>query len=813
MISRKIVVFSCAAFLVLLGGCETSSAASASADWQVFYSADAAETEKHAAAEIADHLSKVCGRRISCSAEVPGKPQPHGIFVGRTSFASARGVDVSGFDREEWLIRRWPEGTVISGGLPRGVLFGAYEFLERFFGIMWLDETFTHIPRQEKIALPGKIDLRGKPRFRYRGMYTWYGKNRRQSMLFRSRNRENIFLNIKMEADLRKMLGHSPVLGRPATINTLYLYVRHWPKTGMEQGYSLNKFGKRVRPVAFDGPGQVCFSSQPAREKFAGQLIEFIREDRRDEPVNYPLLYNISVHDVKAVCYCKECRERVKKYGSESGGMLEFINSIAEKVEKVYPDIRIQTSAYLDYEAAPLRGIAPRKNVTVRLSPSRWGSGFDTMRSLLLPRNARTLEGLRKWASLGSVQIWNYWVLFGDELPDVNACLINIEAIRDNLQVYSKLGADYVFSECEYPATTTFHAMRVWVGYKLKLDPFQDVDKLIDAFMAGYYGKAAGSMRRYYDYVVKRQKEAPELETRGVSYRSYADEAFFMTSEKLIQQALDAASDDPERTLHVLNERVPLDIARLIRCPDIKGSPVSAGEVHKRLRRDWTLMIDRYCKDTQSQSVVVGSRKMALQHMNRFLKEYAPVRLQLAKYPVPGELRNRKLLEICWPDFNSLGTYIYGVQLSDDPDSPTGRSVHYVYSESFPQKEEFFRQKFAFGIFDRVNKKASLQGVIPREKIHQDEKFHVYDLGKVTLSSNRSLLWIHHSWWLQQNLGHLFRAGRPEENTWHVYASLKFTGPAYVTGSKKQNGFFMDRILLVREERPRTGPRKASGKQ
>ena len=82
--------------------------------------------------------------------------------------------------------------------------------------------------------------------------------------------------------------------------------------------------------------------------------------------------------------------------------------------------------------------------------------------------------------------------------------------------------------------------------------------------------------------------------------------------------------------------------------------------------------------------------------MERFLKEHSPVQLQTAKYPVPENLRGRKLLEICWQDFNSLGTYIYGVKLSDDHDSPTGRSIHYVNSKSHPQKEEFFQHKFTF---------------------------------------------------------------------------------------------------------------------
>ena len=755
----------------------------------IFYSEKATSVEKHAAEEIAAHLSKVYGKKVSCQVESGRKNGTSAVYVGRTAFAAKKKIRIDGFAPEEWLIRRYSDGIVIAGGMPRGALFGAYEFLERFFGILWLDELYTHIPRQKKFSLPEKIDLRGKPHFRYRGMYTWYGKNRWRSMAFRSRSRENIFLGVKLESHIQKKIGHYPVLGRPATINTLYHYIKYWSETGMEQGYSLNRVGKRVRPKDVFGPGQVCFSSSFAREKFAEQMLDFIRRDRRDEPENYPRLYNLSVNDIKDICHCSECRERLKKYGAESGGMLEFVNFVAEKVGKVYPDIRVQTSAYLNYEPAPVRGIAPRENVTVRLSPSRWGTGFDTMRSLKEPSNSRTFESLQKWSSLGSVQIWNYWVLFGKN-PDVNACLVNVEAIRDNLQIYSQLGADYVFSECEYPITTTFHAMRVWVGYKLKLDPFQDVDKLIDTFMSGYYGKAAGAMRAYYDYLVKRQKESPMLDTRSVLERSYLDKAFFLQSGKFICQALRETADSPEYRAHVLNERLPLDIARLICCADIPESKESSGDIHSRLQKDWRFFIKRYIPEKHTQK--------ALAQMNSFLKEYAPIKLKKARYPVPAEVRGKDVLEICPEDFNSFGTHIYGVKLFDDPAAATGKALGYANSDRFPQKAEFFKKQFTCGIHDRQNKKVLLKGKIPLKKMYQDEKYHFYDLGEVILAPS-SLLWLHHSWYLQQNLGHLYRSGDPYGNRWKVYVSLKFTGPAYVRNSQKPNGFYMDRILLVRE--------------
>ena len=54
---KKIIVFLFLIFSVLLEGTE----------WKIFYSKNATGPEKHAAMEIADHLSKVCGQKISWS--------------------------------------------------------------------------------------------------------------------------------------------------------------------------------------------------------------------------------------------------------------------------------------------------------------------------------------------------------------------------------------------------------------------------------------------------------------------------------------------------------------------------------------------------------------------------------------------------------------------------------------------------------------------------------------------------------------------------------------------------------------------------
>jgi len=43
--------------------------------------------------------------------------------------------------------------------------------------------------------------------------------------------------------------------------------------------------------------------------------------------------------------------------------------------------------------------------------------------------------------------------------------------------------------------------------------------------------------------------------------------------------------------------------------------------------------------------------------------------------------------------------------------------------------------------------------------------------------------------------------GLPGYNVWETWISVKYTGPAYVKGSTKQNGVFLDQVILVKPEK------------
>ena len=736
----------------------------------------------YAAEELKGILSRSLKRPIRIcreSEKVTGRK----IYVGNTLAARRAGVDSSESADEESLIRKENENIFICGRTPRGTLYGVYEFLERFVSVCHLDYRTTIIPKFKELPLPGKIDLRIKPSFSRRGIFVLNASARgkeffQQNLKFRSRMRENVFWQEKIPQKEKERLGIDTVFGSPAPLNTLYYYIREWPETGIENALSLDKSGKRLRPVGFYGPGHVCFSDAAARRRFSEQLKNYIARDRKNNPKSFPAFYNISINDTaKGYCVCEGCAALTKKYGAHSGAMLDFVNHIAEEAAKVYPDVKIQTSAYLFTEEPPA-GIKPLKNVFVRVSPidTLLGGRTKTMLPMTHDSNKEVRKMIQKWSSLGTIHVWNYWVNFGRYYA--NAGIVNVPAICQNLRFYKEHGADYIFSECEFPDTSSFHPLRVYMGYQMQRDVFQDSGTLLNKFFSGYYGPAAKPMRKLYDHILLRQKEHANLSVRGVEQLTYLDKDFFRTAERLLAEAEKLVRSDKNLLLHIAFERVPLDCARLAlrdTWSSEKNLPPRQ-RVLARLTENWPRSI-RYWTGAEKIDQSVKTR----------LAEFSELKFG-AKYPLPAGINGRRVIEITSEKFRILPELVkYGLSLADDKDSCTGKALKLG---RHPLKNAHTR-RFECGIRSRFLKKDLLKFNKPVKK---DEKYHFYHLGRFTVTP-QTLLWLHWTWSMQHDLSSVYRQGN--DNTYDIYVSLKFCGPAYSPGSKQENAFFMDRILLV----------------
>ena len=106
------------------------------------------------------------------------------------------------------------------------------------------------------------------------------------------------------------------------------------------------------------------------REKVYQTLLGFIKADRKEADERgapYPTRYDISHNDHMRYCQCPTCMAIAEREGSYSGTNIDFINSLAVRLKKDYPDLTISTFAYT-YTAVPPKTIRPLDNVEIRLS-------------------------------------------------------------------------------------------------------------------------------------------------------------------------------------------------------------------------------------------------------------------------------------------------------------------------------------------------------------------------------------------------------------------------------------------------------------
>ena len=741
----------------------------------------------YASRELQEHLEAALGKKVGVSSENQ-KVSGRKIYLGDTAFARKANVDSNSLQKEQSRIKAAGKDIIITGNRPRGVLYGVYEFLERFAKVSWLDPHNTIIPQLENITFAPGTDLVIKPSFEYRAIFSAqnYGRNAKafeQHIRFRSRMRENVFWQENFTQEQREKWGISRVFGRPSPLNTLYFYIREWPEKGMEEGLSLVKGNRRARPKTIYGPGHVCFTNPKARQMFKKQMLNFIAQDRKEFPKSYPGIYNLSINDsAEFYCICPGCAAAAEKYKAHSGAMLEFVNDIAEEVEKHYPDVTIQTSAYLFVLKAPV-GIKPRKNVAVRYS--FFGK---TMQPLTHPGNADRLKHLLDWGKLGKLQIWNYWVNFGKYYP--NTGIVNIDTINSNLKLFYKHNVNYVFSECEFPDNASFHPLRLYAGYQLKKNVHQKLDDILDRFFSGYYKKSASPMRKLYNYMKTRQLEHPDLLVNTPAELGYLDREYFIFAEKCLKEAEALSKDDKKVLANISRERVALDIARLARRDAWKEEKYlpSLKKVHARLAENWKNSIAYHFDDAYWVKSIYHQKDL-------FLKSALPPESG-AKYPLPEELKNRQCYEITFPGFTNLREmYKFGLRPADDPEA-CGRKA--MILGKFPEKrygslalvKDPHTLGFICGIQSRDTKKclAQIAPVIP-----QNEKYNLIRLGKVTLTKN-CVFFAHRTWAMQLDLDRYYRAGG--SNTFEVFVSFKFEGPAYVRNSTKPNKISVDRILL-----------------
>ena len=293
--------------------------------------------------------------------------------------------------------------------------------------------------------------------------------------------------------------------------------------------------------------------------------------------------------------------------------------------------------------------------------------------------------------------------------------------------------------------------------------------------MTGFYGPAAQPMAEYFDYLEKRLAATSGYLGRvQPAQRGYLDDEFFAKVGAWLDQAEKAAASSPEHLRRVGQERLIFDIAAM----NIMPGKIDRAKTLERIAANFGNYLrkynsDRFCKQSAAE---LTARMLA-----RFERP-AP----------PEQFKGKEIIDLTWPDFKSS-------RVSADPEAAGGKCIAFSNPKvnySFAGKYPPHSRNVMFGIYDPHNKRYPARREIPKAELPQDEKYHLYHLGRAVIPPG-AVFYSHSSWLVGVSLSGIYDVNFPDDQ-YDVYASIKVQGPSYVPDSKLPDDFRLDRVVLVR---------------
>ncbi len=671
-----------------------------------------------------------------CLSAVTGKK-----YEAKTKASAIKAGDIviknnPALGEQAWSLTTKDGVLYVEGNNTPGIVYGIYNFLEKYAGCAWLDPDTEILPVQKNWKLP-EIKESGAPAMWRREVYvgdpldaTW-----------RLRNRENARARVNFS------------YGRPRDNHTFDYYVT---KIKDPKLFKVSKAGKPCSTL--------CMTDPEVRKIILTELMKNIEKDRsrKSADYHYPRIYDISQQDGASggECWCGPCRKLAEEQGSYSGPNIDFVNYLAREVAKKYPDIILSTFAY-SFTTVPPKTLKAEKNIAVRYC-SAWI--FNPLAEGT--PQAKMLEDWRKKASILSV--WSYWRTYkGSMYPQVKSR----KDLQNEFRFCKKMNVKIYFAEAEAPLSRSFSMLQHWLGLKLMEDPDRGAFKLADQFMKGYYGKAAPAMLKYLEYLEHTQKED----------RTFLNRTFFETVNKYLDEAEKLAKGDAKSLLHIGQERVIVDrsmydnLAKLLKegyAPDLK-------KIAQRF-----LVNGRNTLNNWSSYRKPGVKEQKLKRLEQeaALYKYFPVE-------IPKIFDGCEVIDMQWTQIrvSGLGNQ-YKPVFVNDPDAVCGTAF---YNPALKAKAPY-----NIGFYNPKTKQGG--GItLQRQEIPTDEKFHLYKLGSATIMAplyiNFDETWRFRAWLATVGIV-------PEERD--IWVSIKFTGPNFVSGSKKPNRVLFDRVFLVKDPDP-----------
>lgn len=382
---------------------------------------------------------------------------------------------------DEYEIKTVDGNLVINGG-SRGVLYGVYTFLEEYLGVRFLSATCERVHYQEKIDI-ASVDCRFNPPFEYRDLCHWD--------IFDAEFSVKSKINGSFVRKLREEDGYGVGFagGFAGLVHTYSLfcspdkYFYDHPEY-----FSLDKHGKR-------NPASLCYANKDTQQLVADNVIDLLGKEIE------PRLVSLSINDVEdSDCYCEKCQALFNGKGNRTDRMLYFVNTVARKVKKVYPQVKIDTISYADVKKPP-EIERPEDNVIIRVCSSKDVSGLsvEDAAAAKIPTAINYMDRVNALSALtDKIYVWDYPY----DYVVTNSIFPILYTLREDMRYYVEHSVKGIFINGQTD-TSDFDDLKIYLLSKVMFNPYmsaEEYERHLKEFLEAYYGDGWESLYEFIHF-------------------------------------------------------------------------------------------------------------------------------------------------------------------------------------------------------------------------------------------------------------------------------------------------------------------------
>ncbi len=436
------------------------------------------ETLKTAMAELNYYMKKVFGEAYTNSPD-----NPYSIVLGKYN-EYPRKIHLEKVKNDDgFIIQSYGKTLVICGKTDVGTLYGTYYFIEKYLGVDWISKDVEIYEKPHSISR-ANIVYDFKLFLRFCHSYNGFDEK------FRVRNRLNYTVG-----DINDVPAYGGVHGIKYafswglfghTFEVLLPYEEYYVSHPEYYSFSPNRMGENHRY-------QICLTNPEVLEIVTNNAMAYLEKHPDCKVIS--ISQNDSYFDfMDNYCVCDKCKSIFQKDGNYSAVLLQFVNKVARKIAKKYPNVYVHTFAY-HFTEEPPRTIQPEKNVIVQFClhlPTGYSLTDNDPISL---REKSKIDG---WFNItDKIFVWTYICDHGFYFAPIG----NFRTLYENTTYFLQKGIFGLFQQenSDYNCCE-FSELRSYLTAKLINEPnmsYFDYVNYLQKFLYGYYGKGGKYIHKY----------------------------------------------------------------------------------------------------------------------------------------------------------------------------------------------------------------------------------------------------------------------------------------------------------------------------